>query len=52
MKENNIQKILIAILIITNQILCLKGMKLAAEYDALMIEKQEIENLKLGGNVN
>ncbi len=48
--EIRFMQILIAILLIINQIVCLKGMKLAAEYDALMIEKQEIENLKFEGN--
>ena len=41
MKENNIQKILIAILIILNLIMCFKGLEQAVEYDALMKEKEQ-----------
>ena len=45
MKENNIQKILIAILIILNLIMCFKGLEQAVEYDALMKEKEHLETL-------
>lgn len=45
MKENNIQKILIAILIILNLIICFKGLGQATEYDALMKEKEHLETL-------
>ena len=43
MKENNIQKIIIAILIILNLIMCFKGLKLEAENREL---KEKIENLE------
>lgn len=43
MKENNIQKILIAILIILNLAICFKGMKVEAENREL---KEEIEAYK------
>ena len=45
MKENNIQKILIAILIILNLIMCFKGLGQAVEYDTLMKEKEHLEIL-------
>lgn len=45
MKENNIQKILIAILIILNLIMCFKGLEKAVEYDALIKEKEHLETL-------
>lgn len=45
MKENNIQKILIAILIILNLIMCFKGLEQAVKYDALMKEKEHLETL-------
>lgn len=43
MKENNIQKILIAILIILNLIMCFKGLKLETENREM---KEKIENLE------
>lgn len=43
MKENNIQKILIATLIILNLIMCFKGLKLDTENREL---KGKIENLE------
>ena len=45
MKENNIQKILIAILIILALIVCFKSMKLAIDYEVLNKEKQALEDL-------
>ena len=45
MKENNILKILIAILIILNLIMCFKGLGQAVEYDTLMKEKEHLEIL-------
>ena len=44
MKENNIQKILIAILTILNLIMCFKGLKLETESREL---KEKIENLEV-----
>lgn len=45
MKENNIQKILIAILIILNLIMCFKGLKLAIDYEALKIKNEDLEKV-------
>ena len=44
MKENNIQKILIAILIILNLIMCFKGLKLETENRELKEKLEEIHN--------
>ena len=44
MKENNIQKIIIAILIILNLAICFKGMKVEAENREL---KEKVENLEV-----
>lgn len=43
--EIRFMQILIAILIIINQIVCLKGMKLATEYEEVINEKESLEIL-------
>ena len=45
MKENNIQKILIAILIILNLFICFKSLKLAIDYEALKINNEDLEKV-------
>lgn len=45
MKENNIQKILIAILIILNLFISFKSLKLAIDYEALKIKNEDLEKV-------
>lgn len=44
-KEIKILRILVAVLIITNLIICLKSLKLATEYEALNRENEKLKVL-------
>lgn len=43
--ENKFLKIIVAILIILNLIMCFKGLKLAIDYEALKIKNEDLEKV-------
>lgn len=44
-QENKFLKIIVAILIILNLIMCFKGLKLAIDYEALKIKNEDLEKV-------